>query len=399
MTLASAAVMPMLAPAVQIVDRPAPTVTWHTFDLRTGRRGPQLTTQQLGAFGRIIGESTDCSLDVRVYDPGMETDPRYPTAAGAIPGAIAGTEPGRSLLVALDELDQPVWGGLVLRRVSTEAETVSVSCSTLEHYFGRRFVGDLSFTDTDQGQIAAGVIDGLAVDGLSFTMDAPPSGVFRDRDYFDDEDKTVLSVLQDLMGVEGGPEFTVELEWADEDHAALSYVVQVRNRIGVAPAVPVAFTMPGCIQTYTLTEDYSEGYGANDVLATSSGQGNVRPTSDHHVETDYLSGGWAKYEYRYEPSTSIIDTETLDDHAAEQLALMKDGLVEFELTANLDAAPRFGSDWHLGDDLTLAVTSPRHPSYLDADGAQVPGLTARVRCVGVSIDYDARTITPQVRLA
>lgn len=385
-------------PQVRIVERPAPSVTWHAFDLLTGRRGPQLSTAQLGAFGRIIGESTDCTLDVRVYDPTLETDPRYPTAAGQIPGAVAGTEPGRSLLVALNEIEQPIWGGLVLRRGSTEGPTVNVSASTLEHYFGRRFVGDLSFTDTDQGQIAAGVIGGLAVDGLTFTVDAPASGVLRDRDYFDDEDKSVLSVLQDLMGVEAGPEFTVDLAWADDAHTTLSYVVQVRNRIGAAPAVPVAFTMPGCIQAYTLNEDYSEGNGANDVLATSSGQGDARPTSEHHVEADYLAGGWAKFEYRFEPSTSIEDTATLDDHAAEQLALMKDGLVEFTLEANLDAAPRFGSDFRLGDDLMMVVTSARHPSYLDADGAQVPGLTARVRCVGVSIDYDARTITPQVRL-
>lgn len=384
-----------------IAERSMPTVTWHSFDLKTGLRGPQLETQQNGSFGRVIGEATDCSLDVRVYDIELDDQSLYtvthPTVAGQIPGALSGTLPGRSLLVALNEDEQPVWGGMVLTRPSTASEWVSVSAYTLEHYLDRRFVGDMSFTDVDQARIVDGIIGGIAVDGIGLVIDAPDSGLLRWGDYLDSDDKTALSALQDLMGLEDGPEFTIDLEWTDDTHTQLQYVFRCRTRLGTAPSLPVVFDMPGCVTDLTFTEDYAEGSGANDVLATAPGQGSAREVSQHHVRTDYLAGGWVRYEYRYQPATTIADTATLDDHAAEKLALMKDGLNEFSLVANLDAAPRLGTDWHLGDDITVSFICPRFPAYTGPDGDLVPGFTGRARVVGWTADYDARTITPNVR--
>lgn len=373
------------------------TITWHAFDLKSGRRGPQITTKQLGRFGRIIGEPTECQLTVRVYDPALDVDTPYPTTSGHVPGALAGTMPGRSLLVALNDAEQPIWAGLVLRRTSGADEWVQVSASTLEHYLSRRFVGDLSFTGADQAAIVAGIIDGVAVDGIGFIVDAPDTGITRDRDYFDDEDKTALSVLQDLMGVEDGPELTVDLVWANASRTRLAYVVRVRQQLGASPAVPVEFTLPGSVTSFEFIEDYTEGNGANDVLATSSGEGDIRPTSEHHIAADYIAGGWAKFEERFEPSTSITRTSVLDAHAAEELTLMKDGLNELSLVANLDAAPRLDSDWRLGDVISASLTCPRFPAYTGPDGGLVPGFTSRVRVVGWEADYDERTITPRVR--
>jgi hypothetical protein len=391
----------LVAPTTQIVERPSPTVTWHAFDLKTGSRGSQLVTQQLGTFGRIIGEVTECNLDVRVYDA-MLDDPAlhtitYPTTAGLIPGALAGTLPGRSLLVALNEAEQPIWGGMAITRDRTANEWVNVSAYTLEHYLGRRFVGDMSFTDVDQAQIVAGIIDGIAVDGIGLVIDAPDSGQLRWGDYLDSDDKTALSALQDLMGLDGGPEFTVDLEWTDDDRTRLQYVFRCRTRLGSAPTAPVEFTMPGCVTDLSVTEDYTEGNGANDVLATSSGQGADRLTSDHHVAQDLLDGGWVRYDYRYQPAASVDDLQTLDDHATEQLAMMQDGLNEFSLVANLDQAPRLDQDWHLGDDITASFTCPSFPASTGPDGDLVPGFSGRARVVGWEANYDERTITPKVR--
>ncbi|HET6816893.1 MAG TPA: hypothetical protein VFH66_06665 [Mycobacteriales bacterium] len=380
-----------------------PIVTWHAFDLKSGRRGPQMTTQQMGAFGRIIGDVTDCNLQIRCYDSERDSGDGLPTIDYATPGWDAGTAPGRALLVALDEDEIPLWGGLVLTRPSDGTEWVEVDLVTLEHYFGRRYVGYLDFfgdsgEGVDQASIAQQLIEPTLPDGLPFTFDAPLSGTLRQMSYSDDEDKTVLAALQELMALEGGPEFTVDLEWTDDTHTALSYVVRVRNRLGVAPTVPVQFTMPGCVTAFTFTEDYSEENGANDVLATSSGQGEGRPTSAHHVASDAIAGGWPKYELRFQPAASVLDDGLLDAAAEEELALTTYGLQEFTLTSTLADAPRVAVDWRLGDDITVQVTSARFPAYIGPDGDLVAGFVGRGRVVGWDADFDAGTIAPKVRV-
>lgn len=368
-----------------------PAVTWCSVDLKSGRRGQTLITQTQGVLKRIIGEPTDGSQAVRIWD----TDNAAP-----IPGALAATLPGRTMLVALDDEDQPLWGGLVLRRKSkgagSDAVWVSLDMATLEHYFDRRYTGDLTFVHEDQVAIAAAVIDNVAVDGLNFTIEAATSGVFRDRAYFDDEDKTALTNLGQLIDIENGIEFTIELRWADEDHMVLERVVVLRQRIGTSPVVPVRFELPGPVVDFDMVEDYTGDFGANDVMATSSGEGDLRPESAHQVAAAQIANGWARFESRFSPSTSITDVSTLNAHAADRVARTADGLTQFTLEANLDAAPRLGRDFHLGDDLTAVFTCPRFPPITDVDGQVGPGYEHTVRCTGWELDLNTRRLKPTV---
>lgn len=362
-------------------------ITWHAVDLRTGRRGQQLTTAEQGTVGRIIGEPTDLSgLSVACEIDGE-----------AVVGWEAATLPGRMMLVACDPDDAPIWGGMVIRRRSDASTWVQLDLTTCEAYFDRRYVTDRSFVATAQGAIVSGVITGDVVPtGISFTVDAD-SAAQRDRDYLADEDKTVLTVLQELSSIEGGVEFTVDLEW-DADHTTLSRIVRVRDRIGTAAANPVGrFEMPGNVVGFEYVEDYSSDNGANDVLATSSGEGDARPTSAHMVAQDLLDNGWARYERRISPSTSITDTDVLDAHAREELAQTQDGLAELTLEVDLSNGwPLPWSDFHLGDDVAVALTCPRFPEALDANGALAPGYARNVRCAGWEVDLDAGRLKPRL---
>lgn len=364
------------------------TVTWHSFDLRSGRRGPQLVTKEQGSFGRIVSEATDATVSVSCWSAEAEQ---------ARPGWDAGTLPGRVMLVALDELQQPAWGGIVLRRVSNASSWVTCSVATLEHYLERRYVGDLEFTGADQAAIASGIVDGIDVDGIDFTIDAPVTGVLLDRSYADNEDKTVLSVITDLVTAETPLEFTVDLAWADDTKSVLQRILRFRPRIGSSRPLPVAFTMPGPVKDFEFTEDYTAEFGANDVMAVSSGEGDARPTSAHHIDADLLANGWAKFENRFTPTTSITDDTELDTAAAAELADMRVGIQQLQLAANLDTAPQVNRDFWLGDDVTAVLTCPRFPAYTDTDGRLQPGFTHTARCVGWSVDLDARTLTPTLR--
>lgn len=363
-----------------------PKISWHSFNLRSGRRGISLVTQQKGTLKRIIGEPTDTTLAVSCSNDGAPR-PEWDQA----------TQPGTTMLVALDEeSEQIIWGGMVLRRVSDPTEWVNVSLMTLEHYFERRFVGDLGFIDADQMTIAAGLLDELDVDGLDFTVDAPVSGTLLTRTYAEQEDKTVLSALTELVEVEDGIEFTVDLEWVDDTHTQIERIVRISDRIGTSPTIPTQWTMPGCITDFELIEDYTAEYGANDVLAVSSGEGESRPESGAEA-TDLIAAGWARFQMHYTAAASITDFVQLAAHANAKLTDVKNGLSQFSFVANLDSAPRLNVDWHLGDDIEAALICPRFPEHAGTDGEMIPGFVRRQRAVGWEIDHDARTLTPLTR--
>lgn len=362
--------------------------TWHAVDLRTGKRGPQLQMQQRGLVSRIIGESTDSQNAVLCWDVerGKEIDDwRY------------WTEPGRMMAVLVDDEDRPMWGGVILRRVPDETEWVPLAMATLEHYLDRRYSGHLAIV-ADQATIASFLVQStIDTEGVPFIIDAKPTGVVRTRTYRDSEDKTTLSLLTDLMNIQNGIDFTVDLEWLDATHTTLGYYLRIASRIGKSLPQPVRFEHPGAVQKFTVPQDYTRDKGANDTMATSTGEGDARPQSEHWVDQDKLDAGWVRYERRFTPSSGVTDTDTLDEYAASDLDEKRDGLVELSLVANLETCPRLNADWWLGDDITAALTAPAFPAWRDADNAVHPGYEETVRVVGWTIDLGSSTLTPVLR--
>jgi hypothetical protein len=363
--------------------------TWHAVDLKTGKRGPQLRVKTRGQVSRIIGEQTDTQGEVLCWDKEQNA---------AVPEWSQWTEPGRMLALLVDDDDRPIWGGVILRRIPNETEWVPIAMSTLEHYLDRRYSGAFTFAGTDQATIASTLVQATVTNtGVPFVSAVTATGQLRDRTYLDSEDKTTLSLLTDLVNIQNGIEFTVDLEWTDNTNTVLRYVFRVGTRIGAATAVPTRFEHPGPVQRFTVPQDYTRENGANDVMAVSSGEGDARPKSAHWVDTAKLAAGWVRYEKRWTPSTSITEIPTLDAYGAAELERQRNGLTELSLVANLDTCPRLNADWWLGDDITAALTAPSLPAQRDIDGNWVPGYEKRVRVVGWSIDLDARTLTPNLR--
>lgn len=373
--------------------------TWHSFDLKSGRRGAPVTAAATGVLKRIIGEATDVQVDALCYDIAQETHPLgLPTEAGVIDGWDESTLPGRTMLVALDDEENILWGGMVLRRRSTSGEWVACTVVTLEHYFERRYVGDLEFYDQDIATVAAGVIDQQAVDGLDFVIDAPLIGTTaEDITFADDGDVTIAAALEQLVGLDDGIEYTVDLSWADVTRTRLARTVRVAARLGKSLPLTTQWTLPGAVLDFEFVEDYSREFGANDILRTSTGSGSERPTSQRMVDTALIAGGWARFEDRDSAGTGIDDDTLLDQHARSDLTEMRLGLRQLKLSARLDDAPRLNVDWWLGDDITASLTCSRFPARVGPDGDLVAGYEHRLRAVGVEIDVDASTVTPITR--
>lgn len=322
---------------------------------------------------------------------------RYESQTASLPLGVPGTpdgapsnwqqatRKGAAFLVALDEGNNPVWGGLVTRRTRKVGGDVKLSLVTAEGYFDRVYVGDQTFTGMAQNVIVKTLVEAYAktgaLRGLPLRVQiVGGNGVARDRTYKDADDKTLYSVLSDLSGVIGGSEWTVGWEWVG---AGLGLVLFVGDRVGApSPAGlnPAAqFYLPGSVTDAELVEGYGASEGANDVMAVSSSSGGVRPQSPHQTNNTDLR---PRFEYRWSPSNSITSVDTLTAHAQRALAAMKNGTVALTLSANRQEAPQLGLDWHLGDDVGFDIKGPEFPG----------GIYGTARCVGW--EMTDTTVTP-----
>ena len=340
--------------------------------------------------GAVITDLTNLRVDGALKATLM----RYETATANLPLDQAppnwrvATRPAGTFLVALDEQEQPLWGGMVIRRTRAVGGGVALSLVSAEGYLDRVYVGDIAYTGAPQNLLVQTLVEDYAATG---TLRGLPirvevvggDGVPRDRTYKDSEDKTLYSILTDLSGVLGGPEWTIGWEWVDE--RTLGLVFYVGDRIGSpAPAGlnPAAqFYLPGSVTDAELEEGYGSDEGANDIIAVSTGTEDARPQSPRQANDTDLR---PRFEYRWTPSTSIKDVGTLTSHAQRALAAMKDGTLALSLTANRQEAPRLNQDWHIGDDIGFDITAPEFPD----------GLVGTARCVGWELTDT--TITPLV---
>ncbi|MFJ6579236.1 hypothetical protein ACIQMY_25155 [Streptomyces sp. NPDC091368] len=325
---------------------------WFGCDLRTGQIVEDLRSlAPSGPLTKRLGAATSTSFNLGI--------------AGAGQDWIPATDPGRSLLVGVDRLTgQPVWAGMILTREAGSSWTATLGVTTPEAYLDRRYTGGQSQLQQDQATVITSLMAAPLTQGPPFTMDAPSTGVLMDYTAQDGDDRTVLSALQEVMGQEGGPEWTVDVAWSDDDRTGFILPVRVRSAIGTQLAAPEAvFDYPGCISTYTLSESYESGKGATVVVARGEGEGAARLSSSSQVATDLEAVGWPRYVYRYTPASGLTDPTQLTAHAVKALGLMKTGAQVWTVEAVASQAPRLGRDWGIGDSIRVAVgSSPRHPA-------------------------------------
>lgn len=353
-------------------------LTWYACDLRSGLILEELRSlAPAGAFGCKLGASTTANFDLDL--------------GGAPASWVEATQPGRSMLVGVDDLTQvPIWAGFVLTRVRGSANTVSLGCATPEAYMDRRYTGDVSYpVATDAATILIDLGSGLVtVPCPQFVFDAPATGINLAYTVDDTDDRTILSTWQELMGQQGGPEWTIIPGWLDDTHQIIQLTISIRPKVGYQSTSPEAvFDLPGCIADYQQTESYEAGKGANEVMAWGDGQGASRLKSAVHLDADALNAGWVPWVYRFTPASGLTDPTQLDAHAAEALAQLQDGTSTWAVNAVASRAPRVGSDWGLGDSVRATIAAGRSPGH--PDGADVVA-----RAYAWQLDPAADRITP-----
>ncbi|MCX4886089.1 hypothetical protein [Streptomyces sp. NBC_00847] len=330
------------------------TLAWYGVDMLTGGIVEDLPAlKPTGALSRKLGVATTVQFELA-----LDGAPREWESA---------TAPGRTLLVAVDTAtDTPLWAGAVMPRDGGSSSTVQLGAATLEAYLDARYPGTQILIGVDQASVIAALATPALTGGPPIVIDSVATGTSMDYLGQDGDDKTILSCLTEVMGLDGGPEWTIDVAW-NAGHNGFNFPLRVRKQIGVQITPPEAvFDFPGCVSNYSLSESYEKEKGATRVIARGEGEGESRLTSLVTEATDLTSHGWPVWEYRYTPASGVTDPDQLNGNATKSLALMAEGAQVWTMEAIASKAPRLGTDWGLGDMVHLAVgTSPRHPAGAD----------------------------------
>lgn len=335
-------------------------LAWYGCDLKSGGIAEELRSlTPSAALSRRLGDSSGTTFNLAL--------------AGAPARWEAATDPGRTMLVAVDKLTgDPIWAGLTVGpREGGSDGVVAIAAVTPEAYLDRRYTGSYGATGRDDALIIADLMAPVLSGGPPFVLDTVTTGTPRDYSLLDTDDRTILSAAQELMGLDGGPEWTVDVAWADAAKTTFHLPIRIRSKVGVQnSATEGVFDLPGCVSTYSLSESYEAGKGATQVTAYGDTSGSDRLKSDPYTATALIAAGWPVWEYRWTPASGGTDPVALNSAAASALALMATGARAWTLEAVASQAPRLGRDWALGDNIRLQVAastpdravSLRHPA-------------------------------------
>lgn len=344
-------------------------------DIQTGQIQAELPLACGDSFERAMQTISTAGFKLPIHDPACPRDWEALTA------------PWRFWIVAVLDDGTICWGGIITGR-SRDATSgvVSISCSSPEDYLDRRYTPAKRFDQVDQSDIAAWLVRQAIPDGIPFLIDAPKSGVKRDREYNDDDAATLYKRLSDLSGVIGGPEWHIAIEWQDrqKQNAIIPVFKCGTPRIGIATDSPQSvFELPGGLIEATLEERFGESEYATHVMAAGGGEGEDRPLSSPMIDAARENAGYPRVEVR-KTFDSVTLKPTLDTHAKGLLAALSGGVQVFTLTQKLDEYPRLGIDWHMGDDVRLVI---------DTDTLKID---RKIRVVGWSLDPAKELVKPYV---
>lgn len=354
--------------------------------------------------GRVITELLDleCRQVSKKLGGGSTASASLPLTEKLPENWQRATLEGASTLVLVDtESGIPVWGGMILTVTPDDTDALPINLATYEDaYLKRRYVGDQSYTqvgavdimvDLANRYLRAGSNGGIP---LRVQVIGSSRGVVVDREYADTDDQTVLDRFTELAGLENGPEWTIAWETLD---GGITYTPVLRisgTRIGnaVVPSSGISpaatFEIPGSVTSVSQPRSYSDGDGANDVLAISTGSAE---RTGHIVTAD---PNRPTFEYRFTPDVDDDNPDTLTAHGRAQAVALFGGTRTLALQAAVTAAPRLGIDWVEGDDIGYIVGG------IDADGVDTlpafpGGISGVVRALGWVLDLeDVPQVTP-----
>lgn len=364
--------------------------SWLSVEAKTGRVIAELPDLEVDLVSKVIGDSSTATA---TYPLTKRRPSNWQRAL--LEGAAA------FVLVDDDHPDVVPWGAMVTRTEPDESDKVPVSLITYESYLGRRYVGDVDYDQTPAVDIIVDLLQRFVLVGsnggipMRIVVEGASRGIVVDQYYQDTSDYTVLSALQKLSALEGGPEWTINWETRDQGQSYTPVFrvsgTKLGSRVPAGLSASATFEIPGPVTGVKLERDYTDGNGANDVMASTTAAGASRPQSTHVVTAD---PDRPTFEDRFTPDSDVDDEAVLQSYAVARAAAIRNGTQTLSLQSAVEDAPRLGVDWSEGDDIGYVVGG--HDRFgIDTVPAFPGGITGTVRAIGWVLKLEGlETITP-----
>jgi hypothetical protein len=347
------------------------TLSWTLHDLRSGDLVEELPLTVNGTVEKTIGESSSLGAALNVR-------------SAACPANWATLiDPMRAMFVLSDD-DRPLVG-YYLAGDGAGKPTATFALTSLEGLLNETYCRTHDFYEGEHDEtlaavtLLADVVASNEPGGYNFEVDATLTGRTADHSYLFEEEQTVGDAIADLSKVQGGPEWTVRLRWADSTKQRIIKTIVIGPRIG-ADALSVVVENGHLAQDgyRTRTGSYSRGGRATYVIATGDGSGGERSMSKAAVDADALDAGVIQWEVRL--ATTGVEDDTQLDHISDTgLARRRKGVRTWEMELAITAgAPRPGRDFDAGYRITIdSGPLPDDPSVWRGP-ARVIGWRAKV---------------------
>jgi len=294
--------------------------TWLASELLTGRIFADLRDLEVRRVKQTLGRYETATAKLPLVGNAVPVDWERVLLPGATVFHLMRRNPAGGPSI-------PQWGGYITADPLNDEDAVEFPMTTVEAYFDRRFVGDETYTGVGQNLIVKDLVEKYAAAGpnggipIRVVIVSGGDGKLRDREYKDQDDKTLYSVLQDFMGVKDGPEWTVGWE---------------------------------------------------------------RQSNPERITPVLYAGDRPTFEYRFTPSTSIKETATLDEHAEGAAVELAGGTKSLQLAGDAVTSPTLNVDWFVGDDIGFKVGGQFRPGIsnlgapgvfeVDAEGLLIPNV-------------------------
>lgn len=277
--------------------------------------------------------------------------------------------PQKTLICLVDgPNDDIVWGGTPTdRQRGLKASYAGFPTQTLESYLTRRYMPTMHYVNVDQAYIVRSMVALANDQGINFQVDAPNTGILRERHYLDEEQARIGDRLNDLSNVTNGFDWRVDLQWSSTDHRRVDKVLRIGYPwLGNRTAYPEhEFRLGVNVTDALLDERWGQGDAATAVKAIGDGDGENRLQSSLGIDSALEAAGWPRLEER-RSYTGVTDRPTIEDHRRRLESVMFGGQRVVTLEArNPGSAEKFTrlSDIRLGDTGRVVIKSDQYVGF------------------------------------
>lgn len=330
-------------------------LTWLLCHVQSGDRITDLPLIVTGDLECTVSTATTVQAQLNIHGPTCPPDWATiidPMTAMLVP--VDGQHPlGVAYVIDADSYGDPT-GTMTLNSIESILDSVFVRT----HEFWEFDPEDSVSPGDDEADALATLLSDVIAAPLTtpgtfgFELDVTQTGKCADHAYAFEEDRTLLSVANDLSKADGGPEWTMRIRWADSKRNRFIKTIHIAPRIGaVTPSVVVEnHHLDGRIRS----RSFARGNRAVHVIATGDGSGPDRPMSKPAVDVDALDRGVPQWEARVQ-TTAVDDLAVLDRIAVAGLRRRWAGVVTWDMRLALTkrGCPRVGRDFDAGDAITI----------------------------------------------